>query len=57
MTNHKKLIDFTASLDRNCLSFTKEKVTLDQSVNMPYGSCMLLLIGSWKSLLNVSSGP
>ena len=26
MTNHKKLIDVTASLDRNCLSFTKEKV-------------------------------
>ena len=26
MTNDKKLIDVTASLDRNCLSFTKEKV-------------------------------
>ena len=26
MTNHKKLFDVTASLDRNCLSFTKEKV-------------------------------
>ena len=26
MTNHKILIDVTASLDRNCLSFTKEKV-------------------------------
>ena len=26
MTNHKKLIDVTASLDRNCLSVTKEKV-------------------------------
>ena len=26
MTNHKKRIDVTASLDRNCLSFTKEKV-------------------------------
>ena len=26
MTNHKTLIDVTASLDRNCLSFTKEKV-------------------------------
>ena len=26
MTNHKKLIDVTASLDRNCLSFTKENV-------------------------------
>ena len=25
MTNHKKLIDITASLDRNFLSFTKEK--------------------------------
>ena len=25
-TNHKKLIDVTALLDRNCLSFTKEKV-------------------------------
>ena len=24
MTNHKKLIDATASLDRNCLSFTME---------------------------------
>ena len=35
MTNHKKLIDVTASLDRNCLSFTKGKVKIDQSVNMP----------------------
>ena len=26
ITNHKTLIDVTASLDRNCLSFTKEKV-------------------------------
>ena len=26
MTNHKTLIDVTASLDRNCLSFTKERV-------------------------------
>ena len=26
MANHKKLIDVTASLDRNCVSFTKEKV-------------------------------
>ena len=26
ITNHNKLIDVTASLDRNCLSFTKEKV-------------------------------
>ena len=26
VTNHKKLIDDTASLDRNCLSLTKEKV-------------------------------
>ena len=26
MTNHKKLIDVTASLNRNCFSFTKEKV-------------------------------
>ena len=26
MTNHKKLVDFTASLGRNCLSFAKEKV-------------------------------
>ena len=26
MTNHTKLIDVTASLDRNCFSFTKEKV-------------------------------
>ena len=26
MSNHKKLIDDTASLDRNCLSFTKENV-------------------------------
>ena len=26
MTNHKTLIDVTASLERNCLSFTKEKV-------------------------------
>ena len=26
MANHKTLIDVTASLDRNCLSFTKEKV-------------------------------
>ena len=25
VTNHKTLIDVTASLDRNCLSFTKEK--------------------------------
>ena len=28
ITNHKTLIDVTASLDRNCLSFTKEKVYL-----------------------------
>ena len=26
MTNLKTLIDVTASLDRNCFSFTKEKV-------------------------------
>ena len=26
ITNHKTLIDVTASLDRNCLSFTNEKV-------------------------------
>jgi len=26
MTNHKKLNDVTASLDRNCVAFTKEKV-------------------------------
>ena len=26
ITNHKALTDVTASLDRNCLSFTKEKV-------------------------------
>ena len=26
MTNPKKLIDVTASLDRSCLSYTKEKV-------------------------------
>ena len=26
MTNYKKVIDVTASLDRNCLSFTEEKV-------------------------------
>ena len=26
ITNHKTLIDVTASLDRNCLSFTIEKV-------------------------------
>ena len=26
ITNHKTLIDVTALLDRNCLSFTKEKV-------------------------------
>ena len=26
ITNHKTLTDVTVSLDRNCLSFTKEKV-------------------------------
>ena len=26
ITNHKTLNDVTVSLDRNCLSFTKEKV-------------------------------
>ena len=26
ITNHKTLIDVTATLDRNCLSFTKEKL-------------------------------
>ena len=26
MTNHKKLIDVTPSLDRDCLPFTKEKI-------------------------------
>ena len=26
MTNHKKVIDVTASLDGSCLSFTKENV-------------------------------
>ena len=26
ITNHKTLIDVTASLEQNCLSFTKEKV-------------------------------
>ena len=26
ITNHKRPIDVNASLDRNCLSFTKEKV-------------------------------
>ena len=38
MTNHKELIDVTASLDRNCLSFTKEGYTvlkIDQSIKMP----------------------
>ena len=37
MTNHKKLIDVTASLDRSRLSFTKEKgiLKIDQSVKMP----------------------
>ena len=28
MTNHKKLIDVTASLDRNCLTFTKAVLSL-----------------------------
>ena len=34
MTNHRKLIDVAASLDRNCHSFTKEKgiLKIDQSV-------------------------
>ena len=38
MTNHKKLIDVTASLDRSYLSFTKEKgiLKIDQSVKMPW---------------------
>ena len=44
MTNHKKLIDVTASLDRKCLSFK-----IDQSKNAVtsdwHGSCMLLLVG------------
>ena len=37
MTNDKKIIDVTASLDRDCLSFTKEKVCqkIEQSVKMP----------------------
>ena len=37
MTNHKTLIDVTASLDRNCLCFTKGKgvLKIDQSVKMP----------------------
>ena len=32
MTNHKTLIDVTASLDRNCLSFTKKRFTKNRSV-------------------------
>ena len=28
MTNHKKLIDVTASLDRNCLTFAKAVLSL-----------------------------
>ena len=37
MTNHKKLIDVTLSLDRNCLSFTKEVILkINQSVKMPW---------------------
>ena len=37
MANHKKLIDVTASLYRNGLSFTQEKgiLKIDQSVKMP----------------------
>ena len=37
MDNQKKLIDVIASLDRNCLSFSKEKVyeKIDQSVKSP----------------------
>ena len=37
MTNHKKLIDVTASLDRSCLFYHKRKGTLkiDQSAKMP----------------------
>jgi len=30
--NHKKIIDVTASLDRNCLSFSKERYTKNRSV-------------------------
>ena len=32
MTSHKKLIDVSASLDQNCLSFTLEKYTKNRSV-------------------------
>ena len=37
MTNHKKLFDVLALLDRNCLSFTKEKgiLKIDQSAKIP----------------------
>ena len=49
MTNHKKLIDVTASLERNCLYLEKKRYTKNRSVcrNAQYGSCMLQLIGSW----------
>ena len=37
MTNHKKPFDVLALLDRNCLSFTKEKgiLKIDRSARMP----------------------
>ena len=44
MTNHKKLIDVTESLDRNYLSFTKEEVYL-KSISLQKGRDLGLV---WK---------
>ena len=50
MTYHKKLTDATASLDRNCRSFTrctKNRIVRKNAVTKDkYRSCTLLLIGS-----------
>ena len=49
MTNHKKLIDVTASLDQNCLSFTKRKgiLKIDQSIKMPWHVLNMGVAGSY----------
>ena len=55
MADHDKLIDVIASLDRDCLSFIKEKVMYTENrsvykkcrdIGLEW-SCMLLHIGIW----------
>ena len=47
ITYHKKLIDVAASLDRNCLSFTKKVSYSYNSVKMPWHRLTIGVVCSW----------